>query len=851
MNRFISFYAAIDSGFDTAVHLCCALSVYALAVSPDVGTLFGVAGLTFLFASLGQTLLFTLLGVYESSCYRRFGAAYRAILRAEVLAHLTFPFLLAWLLGGNVMSSAGWILLSFGIDFAILLIKRGVLIRLRRHLFEHNAPRRILLVGDNLRAAFRFVRAQRENAKDGYTVVGFVGEELDEEVLALPRLGDEEALSRVLDEQKPHAVAFAIRSDSDPRFQKAVSLCDDRVIPVYLLPIVHDYFKTPKQIVPLCGENAIRVHYTPLEERWARCFKRCEDLVIGSVLLLLALPLMGAIALAIRWTDGRPVLFRQRRVGHRGREFTILKFRTMRDTPERDTAMTAREDPRRTRLGKLLRSTSLDELPQLINVIRGEMSLVGPRPEIPALVEKFKESIPLYMLKHYTKPGVTGLAQIRGLRGDTSIEERIREDLRYMGEWTPLLDLKILLLTPLRIINRQELRQKGKANKADSGDLSDKLRVLYVASTQEHLSRFHKPIIRYLQEEGCRVYTLSEAESSNFPLSFCKQFFSFKNVLCILQARKIVRQNEFDLIVLNTTLASVILRLALPKNKKITVVNFVHGYLFHTPPKGAKERLLFFMERRLRKRTDAVLVMNQEDKRIAEQYALGKTVFFTYGCGVTPFGHENADAYGTFCNNPKEKTPFTLAFVGELSRRKNQEFLLRAMVTLREYLPEARLLLIGDGAERDRLKKLCHRWRLSESVGFLGKRDHPEDSLREADLYVSASRFEGMPFNIVEAALFPLPILASDIKGHRDIVEKLPHSALYPADSIHDFVYHCLHFYYNPPAMQAEEARLRLENFLFDNATKKLFSVFREVINLCHYKKESNPFTQDGSTHSS
>ena len=831
MKKTIPFFAAADSGFDTAVHLLCALFAYAPAVRSDFSTLIGTRGFVLLLACLGVTLLDTLLGVYDHACYRRFGMACRAILRAEALVHLTLPVLWISLITAPYPDAPRWILLSCLLDTALLLAKRYALVRLRRVLLMRAHAKSLLIVGDNPRAALRFVKSVESHTEDGYRIVGFVGDALSERELSLSRLGRDEELAAVLDRYHPAAVAFAIRSDSDPRFLKAVSLCDDRVIPVYLLPIVHEYFKTPRQIVPLCGENAIRLHYTPLEERWARVFKRLEDFIFGGILLLLALPWMGAIALAVRLSDGAPVLFRQRRVGERGREFTILKFRTMRDTPERDTAMTARADPRRTRLGKLLRATSLDELPQLINVIRGDMSLVGPRPEIPALVSKFQKSIPLYMLKHYAKPGITGLSQIRGLRGDTSIEERIQEDLRYMAEWTPTLDLKILLWTPLRLINRQELSQRRtvSAQGERGGDLS----VLYAASTEQHLLRFHQPILANLKKEGCRAFTLSNGKNSDFSLPFCKRFFSFSNIICIFRVRKLLREHCFDLLVLNTTLASVVLRLALPRKRRCTVVNFVHGYLFCAPPQGIKERLLLFLERHLKKKTDVVLVMNEEDERIARRYALGEQIYATFGCGVVPPSTKIAPTYRRPCARRDADEPFTLGFVGELSDRKNQAFLIRALAALRAYVPNARLVLIGDGAAKGGLMDLAKRLGLSRHVSFLGAKERPWEELLHLDLYVSAARYEGLPFNIVEAALHSLPILASNVKGHRDILKGLDGSALYTPNSIQDFVYHCLHFYYDPPSIDARNTRSSLKKFLFNDATSHLFTVFREVINLC------------------
>lgn len=177
--------------------------------------------------------------------------------------------------------------------------------------------------------------------------------------------------------------------------------------------------------------------------------KRTEDLVIGLLALIAFLPVMVIIAVTIKLTSRGPVFYRQERMGLDVEPFIMLKFRTMVDEAEKDCGpvWAADNDPRVSRLGRWLRYTSLDELPQLINVMRGEMSLVGPRPERKAFIEEFRKSIPKYMLRHKVKAGMTGWAQIHGWRGNTSLERRLVYDLDYIEHWSLWRDLKILLLT--------------------------------------------------------------------------------------------------------------------------------------------------------------------------------------------------------------------------------------------------------------------------------------------------------------------------------------------------------------------------------------------------------------------
>ena len=181
-------------------------------------------------------------------------------------------------------------------------------------------------------------------------------------------------------------------------------------------------------------------------------FKRGLDILISLFLLLLIMPLFAVLALLIRRDSRGPIFYRQIRVGRGGRPFLLVKFRTMIQDAETDGPIwSRRDDPRVTRVGGWLRRTGLDELPQLYNILMGDMSLVGPRPERPAFVEQFEREISGYAGRHRMRPGITGWAQVNGLRGDTSVPERTRYDLEYIQRWSLWFDLKILLLTPFTV----------------------------------------------------------------------------------------------------------------------------------------------------------------------------------------------------------------------------------------------------------------------------------------------------------------------------------------------------------------------------------------------------------------
>jgi Undecaprenyl-phosphate glucose phosphotransferase len=224
----------------------------------------------------------------------------------------------------------------------------------------------------------------------------------------------------------------------------------DEPVDLYFVPDLGNLARLHGNIEEFDGMQIISLTASGLYG-WNSVLKRGMDLAIGAVVFCLSIPAMVLIALAIKLTSSGPVLYRQQRMGLDGRRFEMLKFRTMVDNAEGETGpvWSAEDDPRVTGVGRWLRWTSLDELPQLINVLRGEMSLVGPRPERPPLIEEFRKTIPKYMLRHKVKAGMTGWAQVNGWRGNTSLERRIEYDLEYIENWSLWRDLKILALTLL------------------------------------------------------------------------------------------------------------------------------------------------------------------------------------------------------------------------------------------------------------------------------------------------------------------------------------------------------------------------------------------------------------------
>ncbi len=353
--------------------------------------------------------------------------------------------ILFWILGAAVFSTA---FLTFK-RHVIRLVIQGMRSR-QYHL------RKVIIIGDNTRTAIDYIKEVSADSQSGVLILGYVGDKINQEEIDIEKLGGFKDLDKIIEKYRPTDAVFAIDAYDKRHLIKLVNMCDDRCIKVYFLPVIYGFFKNSRQIEQVGSIPLINIHSTPLDNTANAVVKRVVDIVGSSLLIILTSPIMLAAAIGVRISSPGPIFFRQKRVGKMGRRFTMIKFRSMRVNADSNSAWSTGNDPRKTKFGAFIRRTAIDELPQLFNVFMGSMSLVGPRPEIPVFVNHFREIIPLYMVKHYVKPGITGLAQIKGFRGDTSIEARIHEDIKYIEHWSLGLDLYILFKTPFKAINKSE-----------------------------------------------------------------------------------------------------------------------------------------------------------------------------------------------------------------------------------------------------------------------------------------------------------------------------------------------------------------------------------------------------------
>lgn len=308
----------------------------------------------------------------------------------------------------------------------------------------------VLLVGYS-RAAEEYITRINANPQWGYVVRGILDDRVPGGTMykGVKVLGRIENLLYILPENKLDEIAVTLALEDYNRLEAIVDLCEKSGVHTKFIPDYNSLVPSRPYTEDLMGLPVINIRYVPLSNTLNWISKRVVD-ILGSLCgIILFSPVMIIASIAVKCSSPGPIIFKQERVGLHNRPFKMYKFRTMemQKPSQEQKAWTVKNDPRVTKAGKFMRKTSIDELPQLFNILAGEMSLVGPRPERPLFVEKFKEEIPRYMIKHQVRPGLTGWAQINGYRGDTSIRRRIEYDIFYIENWTMSFDIKIIFLT--------------------------------------------------------------------------------------------------------------------------------------------------------------------------------------------------------------------------------------------------------------------------------------------------------------------------------------------------------------------------------------------------------------------
>jgi exopolysaccharide biosynthesis polyprenyl glycosylphosphotransferase len=402
-------------------------------------------------ATVIHLFIYAWLGMYRRPQSGSFIDTVPRLIRANLIG-----FLVALAFTGIRLTEIEYSRLTIGIALLtttyLVVLVRYLVFQLEIRLAKmQKQPRRVLIIGtDN--TAYRLRQGLDGDPRLNCRVVGFFPSNEKYPDLAIPPRLIFPKLEKMMEQIENRKVDEVILSDmSIPRSKtmSIISICEKHVVDFQLVPDVFRLLTSSVEVQNVNGVTLLGVGRWPLDRIWNRGVKRLEDIVGAAVFLPLAALIIGVAAVFIKKSSPGPVFYRQRRCGEGGRTFALFKLRTMPVNAESETGpvMTTEEDPRPTRVGRILRQYNIDELPQLWNVFRGDMSLVGPRPERPHFVEQFKENIGQYMWRHIYKPGMTGWAQVNGLRGKTSIENRIKYDLYYLENWSLAFDIKILLRT--------------------------------------------------------------------------------------------------------------------------------------------------------------------------------------------------------------------------------------------------------------------------------------------------------------------------------------------------------------------------------------------------------------------
>lgn len=390
--------------------------------------------------------VFHMIGVYRSDRIHFGMGALRKVFQGSLLGLLAF-ISVSYLMK-NVSYSRAFLMLLPGLIAPAILLERLVLHFIWRIVQERGIERLKTLVvghGDLLSLFIRQISIRNPYPIDWLGRIGAPDADLDG---LIPYLGSDVHLIDKIEGLNPKQVIVALPTQQAAQYDALLLKLGNYPVAVKVLPDFGKFNTFSYRAADECGIPLLQFNQLP-PLTTAKTVKRILDLSLSLAGILVLSPLLGIIAAAIRLTSRGPVLYAQERIGADGTMFMCLKFRTMFVDAENQSGpvWAKKDDPRTTPLGSLLRRTSLDELPQLINVIRGEMSLVGPRPERPHFVDQFRKEVPKYLLRHRMKSGLTGWAQVNGWRGNTSIEQRIKYDLYYIGHWSVFFDLKIILLT--------------------------------------------------------------------------------------------------------------------------------------------------------------------------------------------------------------------------------------------------------------------------------------------------------------------------------------------------------------------------------------------------------------------
>lgn len=405
-----------------------------------------------LFFIPGQLLLYYACNLYTPKRVQGRRLEIGNIVKANAFG-LLFLFFILYMIK-KLDFSRSMFFIFMGLNVFLEIVVRFVIRKVLRDIRSKGMNlKHIILVGYS-RAAEEFIDRVKENPQWGYMIRGILDDNVESGMVykGIKVIGRIDNLLVILPENKLDEIAITLGLNEYYKLERIVGFCEKSGVHTKFIPDYNNIIPTKPYTEDLLGLPVVNIRHVPLTNTFNMMIKRALDLFGGTAALILFSPVMLVVVVLMKLTAPGPLIYKQERVGLHNKPFMMYKFRSMEVQKAQDekAAWTVKNDPRVTGIGKFMRKTSIDEFPQLFNVLKGDMSLVGPRPERPQFVEKFREEIPRYMVKHQVRPGMTGWAQINGYRGDTSIRRRIDYDLYYIENWTFSLDIKILFLTIFR-----------------------------------------------------------------------------------------------------------------------------------------------------------------------------------------------------------------------------------------------------------------------------------------------------------------------------------------------------------------------------------------------------------------
>lgn len=394
------------------------------------------------------------MGLYESLRNKSLHWELWRLLLACILDFILIQTVL--FLYKEIHFSRGTLILFFVISFIASSGKRIILRLFLRYMRSKGYNlKHVVLVGDS-EIALEYVEKITTQKDFGYTIDGYVA---DKPFIAnILYYGKIDNLSRIVSKNHTDEVVAALSPEQVLYTKDIINICEKEGVKLSLIPFYAEYMPSNPEFDNIDGIPLMNIRHIPLDNWLNAALKRMVDIIGSLILIIVTSPIMLFAAIGVKLSSPGPIIFAQERVGLNKNKFKMYKFRSMRVNNTQTTGWSTNKDPRKTKFGAFIRKCSIDELPQFFNVLKGDMSLVGPRPELPHFVDKFKEEIPLYMVKHQVRPGITGWAQVNGFRGDTSIEGRIKCDIYYIENWNFFFDIKILFMTAFGgMFNKEKL----------------------------------------------------------------------------------------------------------------------------------------------------------------------------------------------------------------------------------------------------------------------------------------------------------------------------------------------------------------------------------------------------------